>query len=359
MEEKILARYVTPGDPIAFSGINAVAREFNISNSKARNILDKLKAYQTHREYHRPHHFNPYFAKCRRQFVQTDLIDVSRLKTTNRGIKYLMVLIDVFSRYLWVYPLKTKSGLDVRNALEEWLERDTDDVTPSVLTSDLGREYYNIPVTSLLAEWGVEKQKAVGTKKAAIAERVNKTLQNMIGKYLTSHKTNEYLSVLPDLVHTYNHRPHRTLNKMTPYQADRPENKEKVLNIHHERMRAIPKRKPIYKVNDIVRVNAEAKVLTPASRSYNPQFNPEFYYIDRINTKMPIPIYHLKAAEDHEVIEGGFYANELTLVGGDEFDVEKVIRTRRRRGIKESLVKWVGFNESFNSWINSNTLRKL
>jgi hypothetical protein len=354
-DAEILKLYTTPGHETSFSGVNRVAQFHKIGQKRAREALDKLDSYQLHREYHRPSVYNPYYIRKRRKLIQADLIDVRQWARKNAGVSYLLVIIDVFTRFLWVYPIKKKNAHHMEAAMARWLAESGQN--PEIFETDGGLEFFNRPVRRLLSNANIRHELAVGTAKAAYAERVNRTIQTMLTKYMTHNNTRKYLDILPSIVSSYNRRPHRSLSGMTPRDADRPENEERVLAIANERYKSVKRKKPRYKLNDVVRVKIESKILTPASRSYNKQFNPDFYYIASINTKPQIPMYHLKAAIDDEPIEGGFYAEELTLVGGDEFKVEKIIDQRKRGRQREVLVRWQGFSPLWDTWVKAGQVR--
>ena len=272
-------------------------------------------------------------------------------------MKFILLIIDCFSRFVWTYPLKSKSGPDVASALREWL--DDCGESPRAFSTDLGREFFNPQVRDLLARNGVEQQRALGTCKAAYAERANKTLQILLYKFMSDSGSGRFLPMLDRLTDTYNNRRHRSLEGMTPSEADDPANEEAVREIQNKRFRKVKKKRPSFKLNEIVRVKIDAKALEPASRSYNRQFKDEFYVVRDINDRLPVPMYYLTAAEDDEEIEGGFYSNELTRVGGDVFRVERELDRRGRGRTAEVLVKWQGFSPRWNSWVPARNIRDL
>ena len=350
LKEEILNSFHTPGHPIAYSAPSAVARFFNISEKKVRDILEHSDTYVLHREYKRPRVFNPYFIYNRRELVQADLIDIQSIHTTNDNVKYLLVIIDVFSRKIWVYPLKRKNSGSMMEALRAW-QQDIDRL-PEVFSTDHGTEFFNRPVQNFFASNNVDQQLAVGTSKAAIAERVNKTLQILIYKYLTDKETLRYIDVLPQLVETYNNRKHRALAyQFSPNEADLPRNEPEVLGIHRARIQKVKRKKPKFKVGDIVRVKTDSRVIDTAKRAYAEQFRGEYFTIFRVNTRLPIPLYYLRSNNTNEEIRGGFYAEELQRVQGNVYKIEAVLRRRVRRRRREALVKWKYFGPEHNSWI--------
>lgn len=356
MFERVARAYTRPGHPVAFSAPGRVAKHFNISTGKAREILEQIEGYTLHREYKQPRQYNPYYVHGRREQVQGDLIDTSLISTRNDGVKFLLVLIDIFTKRAWVYPLRSKTGAMVRNVMRGWLN--SLDVAPKKLMTDRGREFVNARVSQLLRSHNVEWQPANGTLKACIAERVNKTLQILIYKYLSENETTRYIDVLPQLVDTYNKRGHRTLEGLSPLEADRPANEARVQAIFHERYEHLARRRkpPKFKVGMLVRIKTLAKKITNAARAYAEQFKGEYFNIARINRTLPIPLYYLRSTDTGELIEGGLYANELQRIRGDVYKIESVLRRRVRRGVREILVKWKYFGPQWNEWIPANSV---
>lgn len=356
-EEEIKRLYRLPGHPTAFSAPKTVAEYHGITEERARRIVEAVESYVTHREFKRPRQFNPYYIRSRRDFAQADLIDMRALARVNGGVKFILLVIDCFSRFVWTYPLKTKSGAEVAAALRMWLDECGE--PPRAFSTDLGREFFNPHVRDVLGAAGVEQQRALGTCKASLAERANKSIQVLLYKYMSDAGSSKYVGVLDRLTDTYNNRPHRSLNGLTPAHADLPTNEAEMREVQNERFAKVKKKPPKFKLNEIVRVKIDAKALEPASRAYNPQFKDEFYVIRAINDRLPVPLYYLTATEDDEEIEGGFYSNELTRVAGDVFRVERELERRRRGRRREVLVKWQGFSDRWNSWVPEDSIRDI
>lgn len=172
VEKKLLKAYSTPGHRVAFSGPARVSKYFNVTEDQARRALQKLDSYNLHKAYRRPSKFNPYFI-FRPIYFQSDLIDVRALAPHNQNVSFLCVIICVFSRKAWVYPMKNKSAKSMCDVLSKWLE----DLPLSVpmdgrtLSSDKGSEYVNQHVQKLLRDNNIKFQLSTGTSKSAYAER--------------------------------------------------------------------------------------------------------------------------------------------------------------------------------------------
>lgn len=352
LRRRILRAYNKPGHPVAFSAPATVAEYFNVSLKVAKEALEHDDAYNLHREYKQPRVYNPYYSHSRREQVQADLIDVGKIAKDNDGCKFLLLLIDIFTKKIWVYPLKNKSGREMLSAMTRWVNGLRQ--TPSKLVTDRGLEFTNRPLQNLLREHNIEWFAAGGTMKAAIAERVNKTLQVLIYKYLTAKETTRYIDQLPAIVASYNKRPHRTLKGLSPKLADMPANEGLVQSIHHLRYEKIARhRKTVlpFNLGDLVRIKTEAKKVSSSNRAYAEQFHGEYFRIVRINRTLPIAMYYLRSLDTGELIQGGFYANELQRQRGDVYKIERVIRRRTRRGVREVFVKWKYFSDQWNEWI--------
>jgi len=350
LAEEIKKRYRTLGDPIAFSGISTVEREYKnrLTKKQIREILESIDSYVLHREYKQPRTFNPYFVNKRREFVQADLIDVRNFKKYNSNIQHILLLIDVFTKKVWLYPLKTKSAEDIFSAFNKWIRLLSGDL-PEKLTTDAGKEFVNRKLHNLLNKNDIEHQLALGTSKAAIAERANKTIQTILYKYLSEKETYAFLNKLQKIAETYNNRSHLTLNKKTPNFADEPKNEKVIKKIHLARFQKIKRKNPRFTLGQLVRLKLEGGRLAPTKRAYAQQFTGEYFIITRINKQLPIPMYYVRSLDTGEHIEGSFYEQELTAVKGDAFKI-KILKYRTRKGRREALIRWKYFGPQWDEW---------
>ena len=125
----------------------------------------------------------------------------------NRGIKYLLAVIDVFSKYGWLIPLKDKTGKSVASALKTiFKER-----KPEKMWVDKGKEFYNKDVKDLIVLYSTENE-----EKSSVVQRWIRTMKEKIWKYFSANSTNVYMNALLDLVRQYNNTRHSSI-KMTPY----------------------------------------------------------------------------------------------------------------------------------------------
>jgi hypothetical protein len=351
MNQEIYDNYTTPGHPTAFSSPGNLKRHYE-NRYGTKPILDTLQhidTYTTHREFKKPRVSNPFYMYEKRQQVQIDLIDMARIKKYNKGVTFILTAIDNFTKMAWARQLTNKSAAQTLPAIRSILEAMGE--KPKSIFCDSGKEFKNTLVHTYLRHEGVQIIHAKSEKKAPIVERFNKTIQGLIYRYLTKNQTETFTDKLQHLMHTYNTRKHNTI-KMTPHDAEKPENQQRLLAVHNERYTKIgaKRKKPKYSVG--TRVLVKNLPENRFHRGYHQSFRLEQFEIVEVNTRMPIPMYKLKSLNKNDVIEGGFYAEELQEIKGDVFKVEKVLKKRKYRGKTQLFVRWVGFDQTHDSWID-------
>ena len=122
-ENDLQLNYKTPGHPIAFSGITNIYNYYKrkISQRKIKEILSTIESYTLHKGY-RSAQRNPTYSHFKRYMFQMDLLDFQQLARYNDGTKYLITVIDTFTRYAFVRPLEDKSGLKVLHEFKSIIE---------------------------------------------------------------------------------------------------------------------------------------------------------------------------------------------------------------------------------------------
>lgn len=364
--DNIIKAYRTVGNPAAFSAPLTIYNHFNksIPIRRIKEALEHVDSYTLHREYKQPQVFNPYYCYLRRSQFQMDLIDIAGLKNSNRNITFLLIIIDLFSRKIWILPLKRKTAKETREALQSWIIlQNNEGAFPKTILSDSGKEFVNRLVKQLFEENNIRLDLATNINKASIVERANKSIQILIYKYLTDKGKTKYIDVLPDIVKTYNSRKHRTLEYLTPYEADQAENEVKVRSIHLRRFGKLnnkrKKSKPHFQIGHTVRIKTYGNKINNSRRAYVQQFKGELFKIRKINTRMPIPMYFLRSLNEEEDIEGGFYAEEMVRIRGDLFKIEKILKRKGKGRNRKVYVKWKYFDNRWNQWIKASDIQEV
>lgn len=281
------------------------------------------------------------------QQYDMDLIDFSSLSKHNRGITFLLIVIDIFSRYLWVQPLKNKTGREVVKALDKIFSAGR---VCQKLRSDNGKEFVNKVVQAYLKSKDIYHFTSQNSPKANYAERVIKTIKGMIFKYFQKKRTYRYIDVLDDIVKSYNLTPHKSLNYLAPKNVTRQIEADLWAHMYLKPSKIKGVRPFHFKRNDLVRVSYTNMIF---KRSYDEQFSKEVFKITKRFRIQNIPQYKIRDMKN-ELIKGNFHESELLKIEKDQdalWLVEKVLRKRKRNGLVEYLCKFEGFDNSFNQWI--------
>ena len=120
-----------------------------------------------------------------------DLIDMQAFSNDNNGIKYLLTVIDIFSKFVWIVPLNRKTLREGANAFSRILKEHR----PSKTWVDRDREFYNKDVQNLVELYSTENE-----EKSYVIERFNRTIKQKMFKYLSANNTRKYVGVLDLLI---------------------------------------------------------------------------------------------------------------------------------------------------------------
>ena len=276
--------------------------------------------------------------------LQADLLDVSNLASANDGVKFLLTIVDAFSRKGWARPLRSKSGRVVATSLAAFLRSNKD---YTLLQTDKGKEFDNAEVAKVLREVGVRRFTTENeTIKASIVERFNRTLRERIYRLLMFRGDKRYAEALESLVDSYNRTPHRSIG-MAPSAVNESNQEEVWIHLNESEGPPISKA-PLLVPGDHVRIS---KARGAFERGYTPNWSEEVFVVQKAITNT-VPIVYRIADLSGEEIRGTFYERELQRVDKPStFQVAEILKTRRRRGQKEMFVRWLGYPSSFNSWV--------
>lgn len=273
---------------------------------------------------------------------QADLVEMILYSKINKGYKYILVVIDVFSKFLWTKAVKNKSGPDVTQAMKSILIKSNR--IPQNLQTDLGKEFYNQNFQNLMKKFNINHYSTFSNMKACVVERVNRTLKNAMWKEFSLQGTYKWLDLLSKLTDKYNATKHRTIN-VKPKDVNKSNEKQILANAYNNiKTVGIVK----FKIGDSVRISKHREAFV---KGYTPNWSNEIFIINQVKLTNPIT-YTLKDQSGH-LIKGGFYEYELQKVKyPDVYLVEKVLK---RKG-DMVYVKWLGFNKTHNSWIHKSNI---
>ena len=260
------------------------------------------------------------------------------LSKYNKGNRFLLCVIDIFSKYVWVVPLKDKKGISIVKAFQSILKQS--DRKPNKIWVDKGSEFYNASFKKWLEYNDIVMYSTHNEGKSVVAERFIRTLKSKIHKHVTSISKNVYIDKLDNIVDEYNNTYHTTI-KMKP--IDVKDNT--YINTDKETNDKDPK----FKVGDRVRISKYKNIF---AKGYTPNWSEEVFIIKKV--KNIVPWTYVINDLNGEEVTGTFYEKELQKTSQEEFRIEKVIK--RKDG--KMYVKWKGYDNSFNSWIDKKDLIK-
>jgi len=287
-----------------------------------------------------------------------DLADMQEWKAENDGERYILTIVDVFTRYAWAVPMKSKTAIDTFAAFISVV--DSSKRQPERIWVDQGAEFYN----SVFKKWmkaqdpPVTMYSTFGESKSVIVERFNRTLKTKMWYFFTKENTRRWIDELPALLMWYNKRVHSKLG-MSPWEASKVKNREKVFAIQNpvsrlsngEIDKSGVKRTPRYSLGDSVRVS---RIKGTFEKGFTPNWSREVFTIVGIDIPFDVlePITYELRDRAGETLKGSFYEGELNGVKyPDVLLVESVLKEKKIKGEKHLLVKWLGYSEKMNSWI--------
>ena len=340
------AVYTDPRAPGSFSNIRTLRRYAGRSERETKRYLAGRDAYTLHKPRRVRFPRRKTYSKGIADLYQVDLVDVTSLSPSNDGMRYLLTCIDVFSKRAWAVPIRTKSARDVTDAFEKIVaERKC-----NMVQSDKGTEFLNSTFRAMLRRHGIHSYTTENEDlKASVVERFNRTLKAKMYRYFTHANTRRYVDVLDDLVHSYNNTRHRSIG-MAPADVG-PHNEDVV------RARLYPSKPKShrwkYEVGDRVRIAMQRQ---PFRKGYIGDWSEEIFEIAARMPTTPVT-YELRDLAG-ELIKGRFYEPEIQKVlksDNERFDIDKILKTRKRGGKIEYLVSWKGYPSKFDSWVNDVT----
>ena len=289
--------------PGSFSGLEKFYRAVKkvypkVKKKTIRQFLQAESSYVLHKPIKKPKSYRKTISFHKNDLWQIDLLDFQKFSTENDGFKYLCVIIDCFSRYVWVKPLKNKTGLSLRKALALLIMNER----PSLIQADQGTEFFNKDVKTMLEAFGPTLYHTFSDRKATVVERVQRTLRLRLGRLFTEQGHNNWIDSIDKIVDSYNNTYHRGI-KMSPSQV----NDDNTANLFYSAVK-IRKRNdmPKFKIGDKVRIFGKKKEF---QKEYEEGWMKEIFRIKVI--QKTIPVTYLVEDLKGEILAGCFYSEEL------------------------------------------------
>ena len=352
---KLETIYYNPAHPAGYAGPNKlykVAQHLGYTHKQVNNWFKKQEVYSLTRP-------------ARHRFVRSqvrvnglddmwdaDLIDMAFSAKENDNVHFILIVIDIFSRYVWTVALQTKTGPEVASAFETIFKNKR---TPNIIRSDQGKEFLNKHVQAIYKMYNVKHFITYNEPKANYAEHVIKTIKMRVARYTLKQSNARYIDVLQNITQSYNNTHHHSIGT-TPASVNKANEGEIRLAQYMLRQKYKSTHTKPFKVGDVVRISHVCKVF---DKEYHQKWTGELFKVATVRFRDEHHVYTLKDWND-EVIMGTFYHYELQTFSVDAntvYKIEKVLKTRTYKCKKQVLVRWLHWPSKFNSWISKKELK--
>ena len=273
---------------------NMVCKFFDKKSLGSAIAISSILADERHKPIIRKFDKRKVYLQFKDNIWGVDLADMQSLSRKNKGIKYLLCAIDLYSKYAFFIPLKDKKGISIVNAFNKIIKQSNR--KPNKIWVDQGGEFYNNVFEKWLSDNDINMYSMYNEGKSVVAERFIRTLKKKLYKRMTANGKNVYYDVLDDVVNKYNNTKHSTI-KMKP--IDVKNNKRVYIDEHNEKDGK-------FKVGDRIRLSRYKNIF---AKGYAPNWSSEIFIVNKINDTVPYK-YNRKDLNDEEIIDS-FYDKEL------------------------------------------------
>ena len=228
------------------------AKLAGVTRDKVRAFLAAQQAYTVHRPTRRRYQRNPIYASGIDRQWQADLADMRAIADENDGARYILTVVDVFSKYVWAVPIKNKNAATATAGFAKVLRQAAPRCTARLQT-DQGLEFFNSQFNALMKRHKIEHFASHSDLKAACVGRFNPTIKTRLYTYMTAKSSNRWVDVLQDMMNSYNHSCHRSI-AMAPAKV-RKKDEDRVWLRHYGDGDTIRKRIEPLPDDTMVRIN--------------------------------------------------------------------------------------------------------
>ena len=253
-----------------------------------------------------------------------DLVEIQKYSKWNKGIKYLLMVIDVFSKYGWIVPLKDKKTESVSLSFDRIFKKSKR--KPEKLWTDKGSEFISKHLKDFLKTHSIILYHTENEEKSSIVERWNKTKKYKMWKMFSANNNTVYWDKLDKLVDDYNNTYHSSI-KMSPTEARKKENENKVFAYLYGDLIYLKPKNPKFSIGDKVRLSKYKRRVF--DKGYTPNWTEEVFVVDKVMLTKPVTYYVVDLLG--EKVEGSFYEKELQKAKQQTFRIEKVIRRDNKK----------------------------
>ena len=356
MEDLLKKLYYDESNPGSLGGVNKLYDEAKkilptITKDNVKNWLATQNVYTLYKDVRKRWKRNPIIVHYIDQQWEMDLLDYASLSRFNFGYKYIITIIDCFSKFLFLLPVKSKRAAEITQTLKTLLIKRK----PTIIRSDQGLEFNNVHFKNLCKLLNINFFTSDNTNKCAIVNRANREVREKIRGYMVSRGTKRYVDKLKNICFAINHKINRSI-KMPPADVrveDEPVLFQTLYNAKNMmELQKQGKLKTKFKVGDKIRRKFDQTIF---DKSYHQKWTDIVYKIDKIIQRLDKPQYVVSL--EGTKYNRRFNPEELQKVNINQFLIEKIIKFRIRNNKKEALIRWKGYNQ--NQWIPADQIQKL
>ena len=332
-------------------------KDESVTKNQVKQFLASQKSYTLHNVTPNRFQRRRYLFFKPRYVLLGDNMYLNPLVKTNTP--YLLLLMDRFSRYLHVSPLKSLKAKCVSPTIERVIKNSIHHY--SHMFTDEGIEFKNKIVQNMLKKYNVKWYTTYSKEiKCSVIERMVKTLKIKLSKYISHHNKINLVEILPKIVETYNHTIHKSLFGFTPasvylmYRWCDISSLSKRIYINFSKKCNLVRFK--HAVGDVVRIKCVRRLF---SRIHYEQNTKELFKILSVN-EHHVPISYTLSELDNDIpILGIFYHQELTkVIDTGEYSIQ-ILETRKDGKSLKYKVKFIDFPNAKEKWISSKNLTSI
>jgi hypothetical protein len=357
--------YGNPDFNFALTGQGPILNYYKglLNKKDVTNFLHGVYGYVQSYLFRRSKHMNVIFSYCLRQNMQMDHGYFEALKHENLGYRYILILVDCFSKYVWLSPQKTLSTEETARSFTDIYHRMPGRKQMRAVTSDKASYFKNKKFKKVLADLnGITLRHPSAGLHAFVAERYLRHLKRVLYLFLKLNKTRTYIHDLGRIEQLLNGYPRRSLPPgMTPFEAENKANSTKIRawnesTLYHN----LKKQEPKFKIGDKVFLSQARRAF---QKEHDGSTSSNLYVITKVDTKLHIPSFSVKEFDSNQDVAGQFYAHELCLYNKDEFEIKRIVpgRTKKIGGKPHVLVIWKHddgdkFDHLHSGWVLKNSI---
>lgn len=366
VDDYLKGKYFDVAGPGSYSGLEKIwftvrddpLKPASLNKRKVKQWLERQEVYQVHTKPKEKYTTEAIIVSEPDSQWDCDILVLPDKPKKNRNFKFLLGVIDLFSRHAWVRLLKTKTALDTANAFRSVLREGR---KCKLLRHDEGGEFRGVHFRQMLKEEGIPNIIAYGAVKSNYIERFFRTFQKKYYRYAYHNTTEKFVDIVQDIVKSYNNSVHSS-TKIKPAEVGVHNTLELYDRVYTPilQRRAQERAEPVFSIGQLVRISLFKDKF---KRGYTQDWSEEVFEVWSVVKSHPVR-YKIRDLLG-EKISGSFYSENLKLANARHasevnWKIERIISSRKKKGRqgRESLVKWFGWNSKFASYIDNSDLKK-